>query len=199
MTLSVQFTAMAVMVLSGIYLGIAQDTFRRFSIHWTGNKLLNYLMEISFWLLQTLIVFYCLFLVNAGELRLYIFLACLLGFSFYQALLKTAYLRILEWLIRIFLAIYNFVKRLISIFIIRPIRFILFVCYRIVLFIYQVVVKLLSALLKLVLFPFLLLGRLLKPIIPKKLINFYHKFRSIYSTIKDTLVKWSKYLTFKRR
>lgn len=199
MTLSVQFTVMAVMTLSGIYLGIALDTFRRFRIYWARKKWTSYFMEISFWLLQTLIVFYCLFLVNQGELRLYIILACLLGFSCYQALLRNIYLRILEWLITVFLAIYNFLKRVVIIFIILPIKWILTLCYRTLLFLFHIVVTLLTVLLKIILFPFLLIGQWLKPLVPKKLIKFYHKFRSIYSTIRNTLVKWFKSLTFKRR
>ena len=79
MTLSIQFITMAAMVLSGIYLGVIRDTFQRFAIYWKGRKLLSYLLEIIFWILQTLVVFYVLFLVNAGEIRLYIILACLLG------------------------------------------------------------------------------------------------------------------------
>lgn len=111
MTLSVQFTTMAVMVLSGIYLGLAQDTFRRISVHWKKRPIISYSFEIGFWLLQTLIVFYVLFLVNSGEIRFYIFLACLLGFSFYQALLKTIYRQMLERLISVFRAIYKFLNK----------------------------------------------------------------------------------------
>lgn len=199
MTLSVQFTTMAVMVLSGIYLGIAQDTFRRLSIHWKGKKLTSYVLEISFWLLQTLIIFYCLFLVNAGELRLYIFLAGLLGFSCYQALLKSLYKELLERVLTVVQAIFRFIERLITVLIFLPLKWLFLVCSSIVIALFAVVVKLLGFCLKVILFPFRLIGRILMPIIPKSFIKFFHKLQPFYSTIKDILSKGLRYLTFKRR
>ena len=199
MTLSVQFATMAIMVLSGIYLGIAQDTFRRFSVHWKGKRVTSYFLEISFWLLQTLIIFYCLFLVNAGEIRLYIFLACLLGFSFYQALLNTLYKRLLERVIDIFRAIFQFFKRLFILLIIMPLKWIFLVCSSVIIFLFQIVIKLLGFIFKVILFPFLLIGRMLQPFIPEKFKKLLHKSSSIYSTIRIKLKKGIEYLTFRRR
>lgn len=199
MTLSVQFTTLIVMVSSGIYLGIARDTFQRLSIHWKGNAFATYVLEICFWLLQTLIVFYCLFLVNAGELRLYIVLACFLGFSFYQALLKNLYLRVLEKLISVFRAIFRFLKQVVIILVITPLRWLILLCSGVIVFIFRIFMKLIEFILQIVLFPIRLLIRIVKPILPKNLIKFFHKFESIYSTIINTSRKWLKYLTFKRR
>src|SRR5690625_5859173 len=75
MTLNVQFLTMLFMVVSGFYLGIALETFRRFSPLWRHRPVLVYIFEVSFWLIQTFIIFYVLYKVNAGELRVYIFLA----------------------------------------------------------------------------------------------------------------------------
>lgn len=199
MTLSVQFTTMAVMVLSGIYLGLAQDTFRRFSIHWKNRTIISYLLEIGFWLLQTLIVFFFLFLVNSGEIRFYIFLACLLGFSFYQALLKNAYRNVLERVISVLRAILNFFKQIFVILIVTPLKWICLFFFSIILFILNLAVKLLVIIFKIILYPFLLLGRLLKPIIPENFIKFFHKLCPIYSTIRDIIKKGLEYATFKRR
>lgn len=199
MTLSVQFTTMAVMVLSGIYLGLALDTFRRISVHWKKRPIISYSFEIGFWLLQTLIVFYLLFLVNSGEIRFYIFLACLLGFSFYQALLKTVYRQGLERLISVFRAVFRFFKQVFFILIVTPIKWIFLLSASIILFLLNMIVKILAILLKVILFPFLLIGKLLKPLIPENLIKFLHKLYPIYSTIRDILKKGLKYATFKRR
>src|SRR5699024_4293439 len=100
MTLHVQLLTMIFMVLSGLYLGMALETFRRFSPLWRKNKFLVYFLEICFWLVQTLIIFYVLYRVNAGELRLYIFVACLLGFATYQALIASLYKRLLEQVVK---------------------------------------------------------------------------------------------------
>src|SRR5699024_11891782 len=37
-------------------------------------------LELGFWFIQTAVLFYILFKVNEGELRIYVFLACLLGY-----------------------------------------------------------------------------------------------------------------------
>src|SRR5690625_1289933 len=86
MTLSTQFITMLAMTSGGFYLGVVLDTFRRFASSWKNRIIFSYVMETSFWLTQVIILFYVLFRVNGGELRLYIFLACLLGFTIYQVL-----------------------------------------------------------------------------------------------------------------
>lgn len=199
MTLSVQFTAMIVMVLSGLYLGLIQDTFRRFALYWKNRKAANYLFEISFWILQTLIIFYVLFLVNSGELRLYFILAFLLGFSAYQALFKTIYRRLLEVFIKLFKQFYSFFQRLVFIFIIVPVKWIAAMCIALLLFLVKVMIKTVQIILKAVLFPFYLLILAVKPFIPKKIISFFHKISMFYSTMKHISKKWLKYLTFKGR
>src|SRR5699024_2545129 len=114
MTLDVQFMTMIAMALCGIYLGIAQETFRRFTPHWKSNRFLAYFMEITFWLSQVMIIFYILFRVNSGELRMYVFLALLLGVSAYQVFVAAIYKRVLEMIIRIITVVYQFLKRLIQ-------------------------------------------------------------------------------------
>lgn len=101
MTLQVQTVTMLAMIIGGIYIGFAQDTYRRFARLWQKSRLLVYLLEILFWLSQTVLLFYVLFRINDGEVRFYIFLACLLGFSIYVVLLQQIYLRVLDWLTRI--------------------------------------------------------------------------------------------------
>lgn len=188
MTLTVQFTTMIAMVLSGIYLGIIQSTFQRFSVLWEKRTVLKYGLEISFWILQTVIIFYILFRMNAGELRLYVFLACLLGFSFYQALVKVYYLRVLESMIFIGKKVLFIIERILEFFIWKPIRLLFLIVTSILIFIG-----------KICLFPFLFLGKLIYSLLPEKIINFLHKLIDFYSTIKNTIIRWLKYVTFKRR
>ncbi len=61
MTLSVQFTTMFAMVLSGLYLGMIRDTYLYFTKYWKENTIFAYVMEISFWLSQTFILYSVLF------------------------------------------------------------------------------------------------------------------------------------------
>lgn len=199
MTLTVQFATMLAMVLSGIYLGIILDTFRRFAKHWKKKKIASYLLEVCFWILQTLILFYILFRVNAGELRLYIFLACLLGFSIYQALLKTYYLRILNWIILISKRIMSVFGRIFSILVLLPLKALFTLCVAVIAFIYRIVIGLILFILKIIGFPFLFLGKLIYSLLPEKIIKILHKLIGFYSTMKNILKKWLKYLTFRRR
>src|SRR5699024_2919374 len=83
------------------------------------------LLEIGFWLLQTFLLFYVLYRVNAGELGIYVFLACLLGFSAYKALFSSVYQRILERCIKIYVSIYKGCKKVVIVMIITPVKAIL--------------------------------------------------------------------------
>lgn len=187
------------MTLSGIYLGMVHDMFRRFAIHWKRRKLVSYVLEISFWMLQACIIFYVLFQTNGGELRVYIFLAGLLGYSAYQALLKTIYMRVLERAIYIGWQIFQFFERLFFLFLFTPVKWLFLLCATIVLFLLQTTFKIIFFLLKIIFFPLILLGRWFYPLLPKNIIKFLHKFVGVYSTIKHISQKWLKYMTFKRR
>src|SRR5690606_28472217 len=108
------------------------------------NKIvLTYFMEICFWLTQTIILFYVLFKVNSGEIRFYVFIACLLGFSMYQVLAAKIYKRLLEVIIRMITSVYNFFKRLVQVLFIRPVIWIvtlvLTICLGIIRIIWKIV------------------------------------------------------------
>src|SRR5699024_11472846 len=113
MTLNVQFLTMMSMVAGGFYLGIMLDTFRRLTRSWTSHFIVTTIVEVCFWLIQTFILFYILFLVNGDELRAYVFIACLLGFSAYQVVGKRWYMKLLERILSIDVAVYRFVTLLI--------------------------------------------------------------------------------------
>ncbi|WP_163972098.1 spore cortex biosynthesis protein YabQ [Oceanobacillus halotolerans] len=199
MTLSVQFMTMIVMTLGGFYLGMAQDTFRRFSIHWEKRVILPYVMEVSFWLTQTLLLFYLLFLVNAGELRVYVFLACLLGFAAYQALAATLYKRLLERMINICTTVYRFSARMVHAIIIKPITFLIGIVVTCVLFLLQLLWKILQKLLKGVYLPLKWTLKQLYRILPKSFKKFLHKLAGFYSKMKNIVLKSVDKLTSWRR
>ncbi|WP_188456137.1 spore cortex biosynthesis protein YabQ [Virgibacillus oceani] len=199
MTLSVQFMTMIAMVLAGFYLGIIQDTYRRFTRHWKGKVFLTYFIEVLFWLSQTLILFYVLFRVNAGELRFYVFLACLLGFAAYQALAANLYKRLLERVIKIVLVCLRFIKKLVQMIIINPIKFVIQTLITVILFIGHVLVTILLFILKLLYTPLKWVFMTIYRFLPKKIQNFLHKLAGFYSTMKNICIKWLKYFKFKRR
>src|SRR5699024_11929463 len=122
MSLDVQFMTMLVMIVGGIYLGLAKDTLRRFAPLWDSGVFLKYGIEISFWFMQTVILYYVLLLVNAGELRLILFVALLLGFSMYQALFSRVYVKILELFIRFGKGIFLKIKKIVIFIFIRAMK-----------------------------------------------------------------------------
>lgn len=195
MTLTVQFLTMLAMTLGGIYLGTALDTFRRLSMYWKNKKSAVYLLEICFWLLQTGILFYILFRVNGGELRAYVFLACLLGFSFYQVAIASFYKKLLEIVIRIVRKIFQWTKTILNMLIVQPISWLIKATGTLLLFLMQV----LLVLLKWLYIPLLWIAKIIYRMLPKSVKKFFYQFVQIYSTIKDTCKKVYKAFTFKRR
>src|SRR5699024_2786866 len=199
MTLHVQFMSLISMVIGGFYLGMAIDTFRRFSTYWERNIFFKYSLEICFWLMQSLILFYVLFRVNDGEIRFYIFLSCLLGFATYQALAAFIYKQLLEGVIRIVRSIYRFFKRLIEVLIIIPVKWLVTTLFMVVLWVVQLIFTILFWILEMLFFP---LGALINHIyqrLPKKVHRYLYKYAGIYSTIGNIYVKCVQYITFKRR
>ncbi|SDN10598.1 spore cortex biosynthesis protein YabQ [Sediminibacillus halophilus] len=199
MTLSVQFAAILLMMAGGVYIGAAIDTFRRFERSWKHRVLFSYGMEISFWLLQTLILFYLLYKVNQGELRFYIFLALLCGFAAYKALFENLYRRLLEKLIRFIIALYRFFARLFKGLIIQPIVWLFRLLLMLLTGIGTVLIWLLTVIGKVCVFPFRLLLKLIWMLLPKTIKKYLHKLAGFYSRIKNMLRNWRQFMHKKRR
>ncbi len=187
------------MVAGGFYLGIVLDTFRRFSKHWKNKILLVYMMEISFWLTQVFILYYVLYLVNAGELRLYVFAACLLGFATYQVLAATLYKRLLEWMIAIIKRILQFFHRLISTLVIAPIRYIIRLLLAFSMFLLNTILVICGFILKMVYLPLKWIAGVLYKLLPKKIKLFLHHLAGFYSKIQNICRKYLRIISSKWR
>ena len=192
MTLSTQLLTMISMVVSGIYLGFATETYRRISVIWNSKKVVTFIIEILYWIIQTLILFFVLFQVNDGELRVYIFLACLLGFSMYVVMFKTIYIRVLEWIIKVLVAITVGIINIINTLVVRPVRWIIEVLLRIVYFIGNLLYRILRFILKILLSPFRILFSYIRKLIPEKIWNNATKLVAFCSTIIYKIKKWLK-------
>ncbi|WP_042147481.1 spore cortex biosynthesis protein YabQ [Paucisalibacillus sp. EB02] len=199
MTLSIQFLTMVSMIAGGFYLGITLDTFRRFQRHWKRNVFLVYFMEISFWLTQVFILYFILFQVNLGELRFYVFVACLLGFAAYQALAANLYKRLLERMIMIAARIYQILHNLVKNFIIAPIRYLIQLLIACVIFLFNMVMLVLGFVLKCVYLPIKWLFKQIYRLLPKKFKLFLHKIAGFYSKIQNICRKYWRLISSKRR
>ncbi|WP_339230720.1 spore cortex biosynthesis protein YabQ [Oceanobacillus sp. FSL K6-2867] len=194
MSLSIQFLTMITMVLSGFYLGIVQETFRRLTYYWKRRVFITYFLEISFWLTQTAIILYVLFRVNAGEIRVYVILACLLGFSIYQVLAKSTYKRLLEWMIRITAAVYRFFSNLLHTLIISPISWTVRTLFRLIFWMFTLITTIILFILKIALTPFVWIGKGIYQLIPDGFKKNLHKLAGFYSTMKNICYKGYKKL-----
>ncbi len=122
MTLSTQFMTMLSMIGMGIAFGITLDTYNRFLNRTKRKRWFVFINDVFFWVLQALVIFYILFLVNRGELRFYIFVALLCGFAAYQSLFKWIYIRLLEIIISTVISIYRFLLKMFYYVIYKPIH-----------------------------------------------------------------------------
>lgn len=186
MTLNVQLLTMAFMILGGFYLGIALETFRRFSSLWRHRPILVYTFEISFWLIQTFIIFYVLYRVNSGELRVYIFIACLLGFSIYQALAASLYRVILEFIIQMLTVFLRTTRRVGHVLIVSPIGWII----RTILMGVWIILWILVQLIFIALLPLKWLIQFVYYLLPQKIKKLFNKKVDFYSILKFKLLKW---------
>jgi len=195
------------MAAMGSYLGAAIDTYNRFLFRSKRKSWLVFLNDIFFWVLQGLIFFYVLFVINQGELRFYIFLAILCGFAAYQSLLKRGYARVLEIIITMIISIYRYAVKIFLMLIYRPIVSLLLGCVSLITIIGKglfvlvkwtiqfiwMIIKLLFTPVKWLL---ILFWNLLPKHIKKTVEKLYNKLAGYYQVIKNTIInvlsRWRK-------
>ncbi|WP_042354640.1 spore cortex biosynthesis protein YabQ [Bacillus rubiinfantis] len=201
MTLSTQFITMLSMIGMGSIFGAMFDTYQRFLKRPKRKQWIVFFNDVFFWVIQALLIFYILFLVNQGEIRFYIFLALLCGFAAYQSLLKGIYLRILEALIQAAIKIYRFVKKTLHLLIYQPIVGLIQLVVMIVLglgrglwtlvtFVYRVIRWVLHILLTIVQRILLIFWRLLPKGLKKQVEKLYNRIAGNFKKIAKYFDKW---------
>jgi spore cortex biosynthesis protein YabQ len=168
MTLTVQFQTIISMIAMGIWIGMAMDTYGRFLHEKKKWNWFHFINDFLFWVLQALLVFYVLLQVNHAEVRFYIFLALICGFSAYKALFEKIYKRILERTIQIVAAVLRFIKRLLEVLVVNPIKWIFTLLLAIIMWALNMVWRIVFALLKIIFLPFKWTGLLIWRFIPKQ-------------------------------
>lgn len=124
MSLEIQALTILHMMAAGIFLGAALDSYLR--LFWKKRRFwLTSLMDLLFWILCGVFVFMWLRLVNQGQMRLVIFLALFCGYAAYQALFQRLYTRLLERLIQLVKILYRLTKRLLYLFVYKPLSWII--------------------------------------------------------------------------
>jgi spore cortex biosynthesis protein YabQ len=203
MTLSTQFLTMLSMIGMGSLFGMMFDTYQRFLDRPNRKSWIVFFNDLLFWVIQALIIFYILFLVNNGELRFYIFVALLCGFAAYQSLFKGIYLRLLEFIINTVIAIYRFMRRAFLLLIYKPVLGLIQLIISIIILLgrglfslVKFILNILWVVLRVIWVPIekimLLLWKLLPKTIKKSVEKLYNKTAGIFMEIKNYLLKLIK-------
>lgn len=145
MSLSVQFTTLLAMIGMGSLFGAMLDTYQRFLQRGRRKRWLVFLNDILFWLIQALLIFYVLFLVNYGEIRFYLILALICGFAAYQSLFKGLYLKGLEGLIRFVKLLAGVVWRTLHLLVYQPLKGIYLLTVAVALYLAKLLLALVKA------------------------------------------------------
>jgi spore cortex biosynthesis protein YabQ len=196
MTLKEQFLSLIAMAGMGIWIGASLTTYHRFL---PSRKVWRWILlftDLLFWGLQALIAFYVLLYVNQGTIRFYLFLAIAIGFSAYKGLLETAYYKFLNGVIRFFVGMARFLKKIVILFFVQPFLTLLKLCLALVKMIGRTLLGILLFTGIVIYTPFKWIGRLLNFFIPKswttKVIQFFTNVKNFFINIKTFFVRFLK-------
>lgn len=200
MSLTTQFYTLISMIGMGSYFGASLDTYQFFLNRPKRSRLLVFVHDLLFWLVQALLVFYVLFLVNQGELRFYSFLALICGFAAYQALFKNIYMDALRVIISISVAVFIFIKKVCNITVVKPIvgivKIIIYILKKLIVGLFSLVRSIIVLMMKISLFilqPFLWIlskfYKMLPNIITIKVEKLYNLSRGFFGNIKNTIYR----------
>ncbi|GAK13906.1 LOW QUALITY PROTEIN: spore cortex biosynthesis protein [Geomicrobium sp. JCM 19039] len=121
MTLAIQFQTFLAMLAAGSFIAIQLDVYHRLLPQRVRSKWPQAILDLGFWIVQAVLVFYVLFNMNDGELRIYIFIAILFGFWVYWLTFRPVFLQLLEGIITVVDGIYRFIRKVFYLFLWLPV------------------------------------------------------------------------------
>lgn len=95
-----------VFIINGIVIGLLFDFFRILRKTFKTKDIITYIQDILFWILTGFILLYSIFTFNNGEIRLFMFLAVIIGISLYMLFFSS-------YVIKINVEIINLVKNVV--------------------------------------------------------------------------------------
>lgn len=120
--LQAQWMTIMFMLVSGLLLGIAYDSYRVVALQLRFPRWTLPCLDIMYWGIATWFVFQMLVKGNEGELRFYVILGLAFGAWLYYMLLSKLTVTITGWLIKAVQAIVRFLLRTGYVLIILPIK-----------------------------------------------------------------------------
>lgn len=95
-----------IFIINGIIIGVIFDFFRILRKTIKTKDIITYIQDILFWVLTGFIILYSTFTFNNGEIRIFMFVAILIGIILYMTLVSS-------YIIKINVTIINFIKNII--------------------------------------------------------------------------------------
>ena len=96
-----------IFAINGVIIGLLFDIFRILRKSFKTSDIITVIEDILFWIITGIILLYSIFVFNNGEIRLYMFLAIILGALLYMLLLS-------RYIIKISVGIINSIKQVIK-------------------------------------------------------------------------------------
>ena len=126
----------SIFIANGFIIGILFDFFRILRKVFKTSDFITYIEDLLFWILTGSIMLYSIFVFNNGEIRLFMFLAIIIGVIIYMILLSSHVIKvnvmIINILKKILLKIFDviviplkFICKIIKKIFLRPISFII--------------------------------------------------------------------------
>ena len=118
-----------IFIINGILIGLLFDFFRILRKSFKTNDFITYVEDVLFWILAGIILLYSIFFFNDGEIRLFMFLAVLIGIIIYILSISSYIIKINVKIINCFKMIIIKIFKIISIpftYIIKILRKIFF-------------------------------------------------------------------------
>ena len=83
-----------IFIINGIIIGLLFDFFRILRKSFKTKDIITYIQDVLFWILTGFIILYSTFTFNNGEIRIFMFIAILIGIVFYMTLISTYIIKI---------------------------------------------------------------------------------------------------------
>ncbi|WP_339318156.1 spore cortex biosynthesis protein YabQ [Paenibacillus sp. FSL R10-2734] len=119
---AVQWVTLFYMIMAGVTMGLAYDSYRVLSLKFNFPKWLNAMLDLLYWLGAALLVFRMLYAGNQGQLRFYVFLGLFLGVWIYFLIFSVTVRRFVLMLIQAVQYMCRLLWRLVEILIGTPLR-----------------------------------------------------------------------------
>lgn len=121
MTLTAQWLTVAVMLLSGLGMGVVFDGYRVVSNELRFPRWWLPVLDILYWMAAAVVVFRMLYASNNGEVRAYVFLGLAIGVILYYWLFSKQVIALVKWVIDAVRALLRFLLRLFQFVVVKPI------------------------------------------------------------------------------